>query len=96
MGFGVQQRSILEPLLFNIYLANLFLVMDDIDIANYADDNTPYVTADDIDGDIASLENACFIDNLFKGNSDRCHLLVDTVQKMKFSIKDFFFSWRNP
>ena len=58
MGFGVQQRSILEPLLFNIYLANLFLVMDDIDIANYADDNTPYVTADDIDGDTASLENA--------------------------------------
>ena len=38
--------------------------MGDIDIANYADDNTPYVTADDIDGVIAFLENAS--NTLFK------------------------------
>ena len=29
-----------------------------IDIVNYADHNIPYITADDIDGVIASLQNA--------------------------------------
>ena len=38
--------------------------MDDIHIVNYADDNTPYVTADDIEGVITSLENPS--DTLFK------------------------------
>ena len=51
--FAASQGSILGPLLVNVYLADLFLIMDDIDMANYADDNTPYVTADDIDEVIA-------------------------------------------
>ena len=40
--FGVPQGSILGPILFNIFLSGLFLIVDDIDIANYADDNTIY------------------------------------------------------
>ena len=59
--------SILEPLLVNIYLADLFLI-GDADIEIYADGNTPYATADDIDGVIASLENAS--NTLFKWFSD--------------------------
>ena len=31
--------------------------MDDIDIANYADDNTPDITGGNIDGVITSQEN---------------------------------------
>ena len=65
---GVLQGSILGRLLFNTYLADLFLIMDDIDIANYADDNKPYVIADDVDGVIASLENAS--NTLFRWFSD--------------------------
>ena len=39
---GVPWGSILGPLLFNIFISDLFLFFG-IDIANYADDNTPYV-----------------------------------------------------
>ena len=50
----------------------------DVDIANFADDNTPFASANNTDDLIDSLEKASnslfkwFKDNLFKGNPDRC------------------------
>ena len=41
--FGVPQASILEPLLLNIFLCDLSLITENIDIASYADDVTPYI-----------------------------------------------------
>ena len=39
-----------------MFLADLFLNISDINIRNYADDNTPYIIADNIDDLIKLIE----------------------------------------
>ena len=54
---GVSQGSILGLLLFNIFLCDLFLIMVNIDIASYADDNMSYITENTIEKVIQTLED---------------------------------------
>ena len=81
--FGVTQGSILKTLLFNIFLAGLFFMISNINIASYADDNTSYISADNIDDLIKSLEEAStalfqWFDNSFlKNNLGKFHLLIN-------------------
>ena len=46
---SVPQGSILGPLLFNRYSCHLFFGIGDLDIASYADDNTPYTFSSELD-----------------------------------------------
>ena len=56
IAFGIPQGSILGALLLNVFLADLFFIVNSMDIANFADDNTSYATANDIESLIVSLE----------------------------------------
>ena len=56
--FGVPQVSILGLLLFSIILCYLFFIINDVELAGYVDNNTPFFVGDDLSDAILKLQNA--------------------------------------
>ena len=71
----------------------------DIDIANYADDNTPYVFSSDLDSVVFKLQENTkrnfkwFQNNNLMSNTEKSHLIVSFKENLE--IQFFTFSIRN-
>ena len=74
---------------FNIYLNDLFFILEDVGICNFADDTTTYISNtttsisdDSLENVLKSLEKSSilaiswFENNYMKLNTDKCRLIV--------------------
>ena len=92
--FEVPQGSILGPLLLNIFLCDLFLIMENINNASYLDDSTRYTTGNSIEEVIQKLENFAkalfqwFRDNQMKANRDKYHFLCSSNSEVSLTIEN--------
>ena len=88
------QGSTKGPLLFNIYICDLFVDIIQIDIANYEDDTTPYVLDLKLENIVKLLgENAdklfgWFSNKYLKANPDKCYLLVNTTGNIRINVRN--------
>ena len=84
---GVPQGSILSPVLFNVFINDLFLFIKEADLANFADDNTLYVSKKNLAEVLELLETECetainwFKENNMVVNPDKFQTMIITSNK---------------
>ena len=92
---GVPQGSILGPLLFNIYICDLFYIIQEHEFVSYADDNTPFAIGKsfaDVRDNLEAIWNEFFqwlSNNQMHGNPDKSHFITNQIDSsLKLNISD--------
>ena len=100
MTFLVTFRKVpyLRPLLFNIYICDLFFGIGDLDTASYADDNTPYTFSSELYVALKKVRSCTtktfewFHNNRLKLNAGKCNLITSSTSPVEIQIENTIIS----
>ena len=83
--------------LYNIFLRNLYLIIDKTEFASYVDGNTLY----DAENTILTLQESSknlfkyFPDNKMQGSSGKCHLIFSTDELTEMQVGEYLIKSAN-
>ncbi len=93
---GVPQGSLIGPGIFNIFINNLFYILEYCVLYNYADDNTASHSSEDVDELVCEVESElrnilkCFKTNCLGVNPDKLQFIIlgKDASNVKHYIED--------